>query len=98
MSIRPSYYHAYDNLGNAYYELALLGEEHLYAYAARSYQDAFRIKPDYAEARNDLAMLHLSSSWPQHDESEAGRLHLEALECVPDEARRRVLSDSYTRR
>jgi TPR repeat protein len=98
MSIRPSYHHAYDNLGNAYYELALLGEQHLFAYAARSYRDAYRIEPAYAEAINDLAMLYLEPQWPEHSETEAIRLHREALDHIPDEARRCVLSEMFQER
>jgi tetratricopeptide (TPR) repeat protein len=98
MTIRPSYQHAYDNLGNAYYELALLGDEFRFAHAARYYRDSLRIKPDYAEAKNDLAMLYLTPQWPGSDEQEARRLHLEALDDVPDEDRRKVLKEAFDTR
>ncbi len=51
--LRPVYHHAHDNLGNA--RLAMKDFEG----AERSFLEALEHQPDYPEAQNDLARLHL---------------------------------------
>lgn len=93
LKISPAYIHAHDNLGNAYYEGGELSK------AGAAYKDALQYKPDYPEAKNDLAMLHLEPSYEVHDTEKALILHLEALTNAADsESQRRKLCSHFATR
>src|SRR5260370_1113197 len=57
LAINPQYHMAYDNLGNAYYELRQFEK------AADAFKNALRYKPDYPEGINDLAALLLEPAF-----------------------------------
>jgi tetratricopeptide (TPR) repeat protein len=93
LKILPSYVFAHDNLANAHLGLGQFTK------AAESYRDALQYKPDYPEAKNDYAMLHLEPGYEQHDLERAFLLHREALRDVPEsEAQRRKLCRQFTER
>jgi tetratricopeptide (TPR) repeat protein len=73
VDIQPSYHHAYDNIGNAYLALGRLKE------AEDHYRIALQYQPEYAEGKNDLAMLYLLKSFTRHDPVQALALHHEAI-------------------
>lgn len=95
IATRPAYHHAYDNLGNAYRELAPVAGWDLLDEAERAYRTALRLKPDYAEAKNDLASLFLVSDWPKYDPEEADRLHRSAVADVVEPNRRLLLEKAF---
>ena len=71
IEIKPSYWHAYDNAGNAYRGLGQLGEVERFDEALRYYEEARALRPDYLPARHDLALLHLCPRWPARDHRQA---------------------------
>lgn len=75
LEIKPSYHHAHDNLGNIYYDL---GE---FEKAREAYQAALRFQPEYPEAMNDLAMLHLDLAMTRPKPELANEDYTEAREC-----------------
>ena len=83
LKINPSFVFAHDNLANSYFELARFSE------AAASYRDALQYKPDYPEARNDLARLHLEPRFDGCDIEQAFLHHRDALVPVKDSAAHR---------
>jgi tetratricopeptide (TPR) repeat protein len=84
ISIQPAYHHAHDNLGNAY------AAEQRYAEAERSYETALEFQPGYVEARNDLAILHLSRLDGAQNPSRGWREHLAALRPLKSERERQA--------
>jgi tetratricopeptide (TPR) repeat protein len=84
ISIQPSYQHAYDNIGNAYLALGKLEK------AEENYRVALIYSPDYAEAKNDLAMLYLLKEFPGKNVNEALRLHFESISKVNPERRAKL--------
>lgn len=73
MRINPSFVFAHDNLANSCFELGRFSE------ATVSYRDALQYKPDYPEARNDLARLHLEPRFDGCDIEQAFLHHRDAL-------------------
>jgi tetratricopeptide (TPR) repeat protein len=73
VDIQPSYHHAYDNIGNAYLALDRLKE------AEDHYRIALQYQPEYAEGKNDLAMLYLMKSFARYDPIQTLALHHEAI-------------------
>jgi tetratricopeptide (TPR) repeat protein len=93
LRINPAYVFAHDNLANAHYGLGELSK------AAASYRDALEYKPDYPEAKNDYAMLHLEPGFDEHDLERAFALHRDALNDVPgSESQRRKLCKQFSAR
>jgi tetratricopeptide (TPR) repeat protein len=77
LEVLPTYHFAYDNLGNAYYELKD------YENARENFINALIYKPDYFEARNDLAMLYLDPAF-KPDITQAITDHNEVLRTLTD--------------
>jgi tetratricopeptide (TPR) repeat protein len=80
--LRPSYHHSHDNIGNAYKALGDVDE------ALRGYLTALEYNNDYAEAKNDVAILCMvegrTAKLPGSDTAlDAAGWHFAALE-TPD--------------
>jgi len=91
LEVIPTYHFAYDNLGNAYYELKD------YENARENFINALLYKPDYFEARNDLAMLYLDPEF-KPDIAQAIIDHndiLQALSDLKEENRMIKLKNSF---
>lgn len=73
LQISPGFHLAHDNIGN----IRLEGGD--YAGALRAFQTALRFKPDYPEANNDIALVHLDAGYPGSSAAEATRIHRVAL-------------------
>lgn len=73
LQISPGFHLAHDNVGN----IRLEGND--YAGALRAFQTALRFKPDYPEAHNDIALVHIDSGYSGSSASEATRAHRQAL-------------------
>jgi len=78
LKINPAFIFAHDNLANTYFALGRFPE------ADASYRDALQYKPDYPEARNDLARLHLEPQFEGHDVEQAFLHHRDALTAIKD--------------
>ena len=88
LDINPQFHFAEDNLANGYRQLARSTQNQreqnaLFAKAEDHYRRALRIKPEYAEAKNDLASLFLEPQFVRLSASEALKHHCEALGDVP---------------
>ncbi|HEX2053700.1 MAG TPA: tetratricopeptide repeat protein [Actinomycetota bacterium] len=88
----PSFHLAHDNLGNVRLEQ---GD---YSEALLAYQAALRFKPDYPEARNDIAALLLDSRYERASGNAGWESHLEALSMTADQGRREKLCEQFARR
>jgi tetratricopeptide (TPR) repeat protein len=77
LAINAQYHMAYDNMGNAYYEL------HQFDKAAEAFKNAVRYKSDYPEGTNDQAALLLEPGFAGRNVAEALRYHQEALALIP---------------
>jgi len=84
LKINPSYHIAYDNLGNAFFELGFFDK------AYSSYQNAIFFSPNYSEAINDKAMIFLVKEFENYNVSRAIELHQEALIHVSQEENRKT--------
>ena len=78
LRINPAFVFAHDNLANTYFALGRFPD------AAASYKDALQYKPDYPEARNDLARLHLEPRFEGYDIEQAFLHHRDALTIIKD--------------
>ena len=78
LAVNPQYHMAYDNMGNAYYELRQFDK------AAEAFKNALRYKPKYPEGANDQAALLLESGYAGRNVSEAIRYHRDALALIPE--------------
>ncbi|MEX2592278.1 MAG: tetratricopeptide repeat protein [Anditalea sp.] len=83
LKINPVYHIAFDNLGNAYYELGNFNKAYM------AYQNALVYDPEYPEATNDQAMLFLVKEFEGFDENKAKERYKEALELVKEEGNRK---------
>ena len=75
IEVKPSYSHAYDNVGNVYRALGQLGETGRFDEAKQYYEEARALDTNYLAARHDLALLYLCSDWARSDYRTALRLH-----------------------
>lgn len=78
LKINPAFVFAHDNLANTYFALGRFPD------AAASYKDALQYKPDYPEAKNDLARLHLEPQFDGFDVEQAFLHHRDALAAIKD--------------
>ena len=78
LKINPAFVFAHDNLANTYFALGRFAD------ASSSYKDALQYKPDYPEAKNDLARLHLEPQFEGYDIEQAFLHHHDALAVIKD--------------
>jgi tetratricopeptide (TPR) repeat protein len=83
--INAFYHHAYDNLGNAFMELGKYEE------AREAFMNAILYQPNYAEAKNDLAILFMNPAYKGHDIESAQKYYLEAVESAQSESHKEKL-------
>jgi tetratricopeptide (TPR) repeat protein len=89
LDINPRYHHAYDNLGNSFFELGK------YDKAKEAYLNALLYKPDYPEAKNDLAKLFLYLTDKNENSQSAETCHREAIEMAKSDSQKQKLKKQF---